>query len=389
MKTKDPLGRVSRRQLGLLAAGAAAASVVTPAFAKKAGSKDPAKKAKKITAEDQTKRRQAAPAPHLDASKLSATDRKHAQELATVGAALLAKALLHRRDPKTYPLPADANSPEAHVAKAVAALPNKMFERGFPKLFTAAQGTHRLNRRDKSGDGGGGVDYDHGVLDSLDFKKASIAVDLTKHFPNIVFRPGVLGPVGPQHKYKNVQVLLESVYCDNYTGCCGDDDMVFGSILVGANAHAQAGASFFAGEFDSGSIVGYGDYLLGQFSLSTTSGYPKDFFTIFQLTETDDGDQDAVNHVRDGINAVLAAVGTAVGGVGAAVAAVAAAVVSLITGIISVFIGDDIFAPWSAWLRLNSETQFDPSGLSPVQYTGWITYGDARYQIAYRWAMVA
>src|SRR5690606_14610897 len=58
---------------------------------------------------------------------LPADGRAEAEEAAAAAGALVLKALLHRTEPETYPLPRDADSPEAAAVAALAKIDDRTF----------------------------------------------------------------------------------------------------------------------------------------------------------------------------------------------------------------------------------------------------------------------
>ena len=104
----------------------------------------------------------------------------------------------------------------------------------------------------------------------------------------------------------------------------------FGGVLVGASGNTKVVKGRFIGNFDDNDYVGLGELPLGQYSLHSTSGYPKTMYCILQLVESDQDDADAARELTSALS-MIATVAVSAAATPAA-GAIAGAVVNTIGG---------------------------------------------------------
>lgn len=364
-------------------AAATAAGGITP------GSKAGESKSRNMTSAEKAEWDAATEVPAFNVASLSPAERKQAQDIAAACTALIIKGLLNRHDPKTYPVPTDASSPEAEAAKAVAELPSKMFETIRPQLVMLAQT-------------GRGFAKVSPAVQKIDFKQPSIAgalkglapsVDLNEHKPLPAHH---IAPASPS-KYRVLQLNLRSLRCDHetYGGWphLGSDEILLGGVLIGASGHINPVPATYCGQFDTPSdgendyYVTFGNWPWGQYTLASTPGWPKDFFCIFQLVETDHDIQDGVASLTHAIHTILnnKVIGAATGGL----SVVGGAIIQALGDLIGSFISDTHFPPYGVLLRLQDENGLGSDGKSNLHKTGHIRTDQGDYVIGYQWLLAA
>ena len=329
--------------------------------------------------------------PEFDPAALPVAERREASDASVAIQALFLKGLLHRADPAAYPIPADPNSPEAVMARAVAAIPSRLFNRAAPKLAQLKTNPQILPLLSPA-------------VRGMDFKTPSLAPALRSMAPSVGFRAAPVAGAGVASieegdtnvcsKYKSVQLVLRSLHCIRETpGCCGgSDEMVIGAVRIGAGGNiGKQKFGFYAGQFDDHpapdevDYIDFGDHYVGEYSLSSTAGYPKNFYCIWQLTETDHDGQDAANDLVDTLQTACDVLAPFTLGI----TAVVSAVVEVVQKFINLFISDLVFPTYTSLLRMYGENDFGPTGVSKKLRTKVITKNGSKYVIGYRWYLVA
>jgi hypothetical protein len=310
-------------------------------------------------------------------SRLSSEDRKKAEEIASVASAFVMKGLLNRIDPEIYPVSTDPNLLEAAVAKSAKEFSTADLTRLRPKLEKALEDKQKLSRL-------------LGSLKNVDFQKAGLSTDLKK----LTFKADVESTktdgkttLRSGKKYNRLDIVLRALHCVDETNPeSGTDDMILGCVLVGASGNTKVVPAFFAGEFNDGDYQNFGSYPLGQYSLNTTSGYPKSFYCIFKLVESDSNDakvaKSLTNLLSMATTMVVSAVGTAAAGV------IAGALVTAIGNFAGIFFDEDDFPPYAVNLHMTTENQFGGSQSGNLR-TGNIRGHGGIYRIGYRWVLNA
>lgn len=189
--------------------------------------------------------------------------------------------------------------------------------------------------------------------------------------------------------FGRVLVELRTVHCRRITAPRDNpDDMVLGTVLVGASGNVAAGRSEDLGEFRSGDLVDFGDVPLGQFSLKSTPGYPKHFYVLFKLCEVDSDGKEIAADLTKSLGGLAATLASAVAGplVGAGVGTMISAISSFFMGLID----EDEFRIHGKRLTLDDMYDLaDGRSEGPRERTGDIAGHGGIYRIGYRWLMGA
>lgn len=319
---------------------------------------------------------------------LPADERAEAEEAAAAASALVLKALLHRTEPETYPLPRDADSPEAAAVAALAKIDDRTFARMAPRVRALAADQARLAR--VLAPLGRKVDFKRPSLELERIRPAArlkkivrvsvgaVEEEPTASRPVVVSRPA---------KYKRMDFVLRAVHCRRETSGGGSDEIVLGAVLVGASGNTKVVPAQVIGDFDDGTYVSTGNLPLGQFSLRTTDGYPKTMYCILQLVESDSDDAEVAQALTEALSAIatiaVSAVATPAAG------AIAGALVNTIGAFIGIFISEDAFVPYGVMMRLDSEDEYGADGVSGKLHTDDIRGHGGAYRIGYRLVMNA
>lgn len=300
-------------------------------------------------------------------ASLSEAERREAGKIARGLTAAVVKGLLHRADPRAFAISADVDTLENQAAAAVRGIDAQTFEQMRPKLQQLAADPVRVQKLT-------------GVT-AQELKKSNAIIFKAAAPQGAVPRSGS----APQ-KYKRLDLNLRALHCVDETNPeSGTDDMVLGAMRIGASGNVDYTKAIVAGEFDDGQRREYGELPFGSVSLRTTPGYPKTFYWIFQLVESDSDDAEVAAGITSALRTVVTMVAGMVGG--ASVAAIAGAVVEAIGSIIGLFIDDDVFSPYGVAIKLNSENDFGADGITD-QHTGNISAHGGTYRIGYRLRLV-
>lgn len=313
-------------------------------------------------------------ATEFTSASLPEAERREAGRIAKGLTAAVVKGLLHRVDPKAFAVSSDVDTLENQAAAAVRGIDARTFEQMRPKLQQLAADTARVQ------------------------KITGVAMPELKKSNAIIFKPanapqGAVPRSGsaPQ-KYKRLDLNLRKLHCvDETNGGVfspedGTDDMVLGAIRIGAGGNVDYSKAIVAGEFARDNTYrNFGELPFGSVSLRTTPGYPKTFYWIFQLVESDSDDAEVAAGITQALRTVVTMVAGMVGGAG--VGAIAGAVVDAIGAIIGLFIDDDVFSPYGVAIKLNSENDLGSDGVHDA-HTGNISAHGGTYRIGYRLRLV-
>ena len=323
---------------------------------------------------------------------LSAADRAAVKDAVAVTNALMLNALLHRFDPRAYPVGPDASALEKAAIRQVAGLSPKAFSRLVPGIARVL-GDARSRKRYL------------GSLADIELNQADVSGRIAKAMQGrvnlaaariprgeVLARAAAGAPAGGPN-WSALHLQVRAIHCVDETNPeIGSDDIVLGGAMIGASGNVASAKSFVAGEFDDGTRISYGLKLFGVFSLNSKKDYPKTYYAVFQLVESDSDDKE----VAAGLTKLVSFIASVVVGALAtpAVGAIAAGVVDAIGAFIGLFISDDHFPPWSAWVRQDGPMRFKTNGgvtwdgpESPNLRTEDIVGHGGRYRIGYRWAM--
>jgi hypothetical protein len=312
-------------------------------------------------------------ATQFTSASLPEAERREAGRIAQGITAAVVKGLLHRADPRAFAISADVDTLENQAAAAVRSIDAQTFEHMRPKLQQLAADTAKVQ------------------------KLTGVAMPELKKSNAIIFKPtppqGAVPRSGsaPQ-KYRRLDLNLRKLHCvDETNGGVfspedGTDDMVLGAIRIGAGGNVDYTKAIVAGEFaHDNTYRNFGELPFGSVSLRTTPGYPKTFYWIFQLVESDSDDAEVAAGITTALRTVVTMVAGMVGGAG--IGAIAGAVVDAIGMIIGLFIDDDVFSPYGVAIRLDSENDLGSDGVRD-EHTGNISAHGGTYRIGYRLRLV-
>ena len=339
---------------------------------------------------------EALPALEPERPTLSAEERASVAEAVAVTNALVFNALLHRFDPVAYPVNANASAAERELVKELKGLSQTTFSKLMP-------GIARLNtdaaRRKKF----------LGKLAAVDFHKGDVSRQITRvgglkrvslgtmqrvvrpTLPRVVKKSAGTAPHGPV--YSEMQLLLRAVHCKVETSGGGSDEMVMGGMLIDPAGTVVPFKGFLLGDFDTGDPVrGYGEHLLARAPLASKVTYPRTFFGIFLLVESDGDDRELAREMTKAAgtiaNIVVSAFLTPAAGMAVE------AVIGAIGAFFQLFLGDDHFPLWSSRLVQDGPTRFRHHGVtwdgadSPNLRTSNITGHGGAYVVGFKWSMV-
>lgn len=310
---------------------------------------------------------------------LPPAERKRARELSAAASALIIKGLLNRLDPKAFPVPRDAASPEAKAAALAGGLSPRAFARLAPHVERAAKEPARITRA-------------LGPLGKVDLRKADLTPDLGSL--SSLMRRGPLQRLddgeedAPRPKsakgarFNRMHWVLRGLHCVDETDPeGGNDDMVLGGLLVGASGRVKVIPGIVCGTFNDGDRQNFGELFLGSVNLRSTPGFPKSFYAIFKLVESDSDDREVAQQMTSTISFIANTFMSVL--VSPAAGQVAGAIVDTFGSMIGNIIDEDEFPPYGARVTLNSENQFG-GHISPNLRTGDIRGHGGRYRIGYR-----
>ncbi|HEX8692898.1 MAG TPA: hypothetical protein VF746_10790 [Longimicrobium sp.] len=318
----------------------------------------------------------ATPAAGFTLDELPRAEREEGRRLAAAASALMLKGLLHRADPRGFPVAAGAQAPDAVAARLAAELDPAVFARVQPRLERALREPKRLERI-------------LGPFAKVDLRRPELDPEVAK----LVVRPR-RGPGGADAgdavprgaKFTRAHLILRALHCVRETSGGGADEMILGGVLVGASGNVKAINSIVCGEFDTGDYYDAGELFLGQYSLRTTAGYPKSLYAIFKLVESDSDDREVAQQLTATLSLLASTILSALAS--PAVGGTVAAVMQAIGGFISDVIDEDEFPPYGIRLTLQSENQFG-GPVGPKERTNDIVGHGGKYRIGYRWVLNA
>ncbi|WP_437675841.1 hypothetical protein [Sorangium sp. So ce131] len=307
----------------------------------------------------------------FDRARLSPEEQRRAQEIGAGASALLLKGLLHRHDPREFPVPPDPSSPEAIAAALVHGIDEPQFERMRPRIERLLADPPRVARA-------------LGALGDIDLRKPDLNLGrLLK--PSTGARQIAPARAAKPPKYRRLDLLLRSLYCADETNPeGGSDSMVLGSLLIDANAHVFEGRSVVCGDFDDDGVRThtYGHLPLGMYNLRATPSYPKTFYCIFQLVESDSDDAEVAHALSKGLRTIAMVFASYYGGpVGGALVS---GIMDFVDLMVPVFCDEDVFPPYAVMLTLNSEGQFGGADSKDLVTSPIRGHGGA-YQVWFKW----
>jgi hypothetical protein len=213
---------------------------------------------------------------------VSEEKRKEIENSARNSGRMVLKALLNRLDAKAFPLKKEADPFADEVAVMVGHLSSKAFKMLRPRLEKLRANPAR-------------PDF---VLQTpvKPLPKISVSEENLPKNGNMVPRAG---------NFRSVQLLVRALHCVDETDPEGGaDDMILGGVLIGASGNMNVVNSRLCGSFDTGERIEYPLHIqhFGNFSLNTTATYPKVFFAVFKLIESDGIDIEEASGLTELLN---------------------------------------------------------------------------------------
>jgi hypothetical protein len=315
----------------------------------------------------------------FDIKSLSPAEQIEVNEAASIASAVAVKGFLHAIDPARYPLTADVDSAEHAAAEAAKNISSDSLSRLRPRLEGFLADNEKRVRV-------------LGKLNAIDFKARGLDPEFkrilkkrvgTKRLPEDAhFKVTKLHP-----KYSRVNLILRYLKCEEETDPKGGtDDMILGGILVGTTGKTKPVAGSYIGEFETGSVHNFGAIPWGPLHMNVSDGYPKSFFAIFTLVESDSDDYEVAHALTTAVSTAAASV---VGALASpAAGAVTGTVVKAIGTFIGIFMDEDVFGPLGVELHMESPNTLGGS-VGPNMRTKKITGHGGAYRIGYRWELNA
>ena len=219
-------------------------------------------------------------------------------------------------------------------------------------------------------------------------------------------------PVGkPSHNpdpglaYKRLEFKIVWIRCLDSSGGVfeGDDELLIGGVVTGAQGAVVKVPQTYLGEFDDGDVYTWpdGGYVFHKYDLITNKGWPTYYSATVALADQDDGGfADFLNslwskigsYITSAISAAAtaglgAALGAAFGGLGAVVGAVVGALIGWLISL--VHNEDDIIGTQTATLSLGGDSlsYYNWAKLtSPGGLAGIMSFSDdGFYRLQYSW----
>lgn len=308
-------------------------------------------------------------ASEFSSASLSATERRQAAAVSRDLRYLTTKGLLNRIDPEKYPVERNPASPSALAAAAAQRIRPSTFRRVGTRVAELARDPSRMSRT-------------IGLSNISALQKAVYTVDRE----SLKVNPRREEEPPPSPKYRRADFILRALDCRDETDPeGGSDSMILGGMVIDDDAKPHVLTSQICGEFDDGVYAGFGTIPLGFFPLDNSSHWPKTFYPIFHLVESDSDDKAVAEAISDGVSFVASIVATAYGGAAAGV--VAGAVVDMIGDFIGMFIDEDHLRPYGMTQVFNADHVMNGfNGAADLDLaTGNITGQGAQYRVGVRW----
>ncbi|MES2523176.1 MAG: hypothetical protein V4617_10785 [Gemmatimonadota bacterium] len=319
---------------------------------------------------------------------LTPDERNFAKEAAPIVQAALVKSILARAEPGKYRMADDDDDIEQIMSRGIARLDTRLVE----KLAGRAEMALRDEKRAARLLGSKKI-----VLLREPAKTKKIVHRVAPNGgsqgngdtdrPRVVVRPRDDKEEKERPVYTRVLAELRAIHAVRITEPRDNpDEMILGTVLVGAGGNVTAGYGGDMGEFMNGDRYSFGELPIGQFSLKSTKGYPKHMYVLFKLVEVDSDGKEAAAELTRAIGGIASLIASAL-----ATPAVGAAVGTMITAIGGIFenlIDDDEMR--IVGKRLTLDDMYDLGGsVGPAERTDDITGHGGKYRIGYRWLMGA
>ena len=308
---------------------------------------------------------------------LTREERQFARENAPAMQAMLIKGILAKAEPSKFILSDDDDDIERIIAKGIGSLDHTLIQRLAPRAMSLMKDEQKAQRIV----GGRSLQM---MREPLRIKRPRQAVAPPER-PRVVVRPRQENDDRPV--YRRVIAELRAIHCIRMTTPRDNlDEIVLGTVLIGAGGNVAAGYAGDMGQFDNGDRYDFGELPIGQFSLASTDGYPKHMYILFKLVEADSEGKEVAAELTANIgflaSTIVSALATPL--VGAAVGLVITTLGAFFQGIID----EDEFP--IVGKRLTLDDMYDLGGsVGPAERTGNIGGHGGTYRIGYRWLMGA
>lgn len=312
---------------------------------------------------------------------LTAEERAEVEEHAPALRAALVRAMLVRTDPSHHVMTADDDDIEPTAIQAIAALDDRLVERLMPRVDAVLRDERKARRML-------GASAVRNLREPLRIKRIRPRIPIRAipiRRPEAADRRDDATPEAPV--YTRALVELRAVHCVRITEPRDNpDEMVLGTVLVGAGGNVNAGRGLDLGTFYNGDLFSYGELPIGQFSLRSTDGYPKHMYVLFKLVETDADGRETARDLTKAIGGLAQGIVGALAGPQVGVAA--GTLVAVIGGFFEGLVDEDEFPIVGKRLTLDHMHSLG-GAVGPRERTGDINGHGGRYRIGYRWLMGA
>jgi hypothetical protein len=302
-------------------------------------------------------------------ASLSPTERTAAEAISRDLRFLVTKGLLNRLDPATYPVDRDPASPTAKAAAAAQKM-RASTVRAFRKpLLELARDPARLSSKMKI--------RNVGSLRDVTFVPSRTLKVNPKREET---------PPPPSPKYRRADFILRALDCRDETDPEGGSDaMILSGMVIDDEAKPHVFESQICGAFDDGFYASFGTIPLGFFDLNNTAYWPKTFYPIFHLVESDSDDKELAEALSDSLSFVASIVVSAF--LTPAAGVIAGAVVDMIGDFVTTLIDEDHLRPYGMMQVFNQEHVMNGfNGRADLDLAaGPITGEGADYRVGVRW----
>jgi hypothetical protein len=308
---------------------------------------------------------------------LTREERQFAREHAPAMQAALIKGILAKTEPSKFVLADDDDDIERVIAKGIGSLDDSLLQRLAPRAMSLMKDEHKAHRLV-------GARSLQAMREPMRITRLRPRPDSSApERPRVVLRPRQEQDNRPV--YKRVIAELRAIHCIRITTPRDNpDEIVLGTVLIGAGGNVAAGYAGDMGEFSNGDRYSYGELPLGQFSLASTDSYPKHMYILFKLVETDSEGKEVAAELTKNIgylaSTIVGALATPL--VGSAVGLVITTLGAFFQGLVD----EDEFP--IVGKRLTLDDMYDLGGsVGPAERTGNIGGHGGTYRIGYRWLM--
>lgn len=339
----------------------------------------------------------------------------------------LQKAIAHKADPRTYPLPQDPRSVERLLVARLERLSPEQLRRVAGRVMPQVKADKATRERS------------YGDLAAIDLHKDASVFEqsarltlpkelrlerddveaLTRHGAGNGHahsgagrpsggspgpRPAADRPSGSSPAIAplgNLELRIHSVRCVDDTGEIGNDEISCGGASV-YNADVRKVSPFAVGDFRDGDVKTYSPpRRFVSFDLRDGTPFPRSYYATVALAETDGGGfMDFLNTLLDKIDdrvtallsaaagaAVGTAIGTAIPGIGNLVGAVVGAAVGALIGLLKTVAEDDILGAETVSVDMASPSHRFGGNTESPQGVKKFDGHHSSYEVRYSWRL--